>query len=57
MKYKLFLVLAEVTIEFDQTLYDATEGSDIVFTIILRGQSSKVITVEFSTENITATGW
>ncbi len=42
--------------EFSQTAYSATEGSNIRFEIVLVGMSEREVTVEFSTEDGSALG-
>ncbi len=47
---------AALTVGFGESAYSATEGQDIVFTVVLSGEAAIEVTVEFSTSDGSAMG-
>lgn len=52
----LFCLHLVLTVGFDRASYSATEGQDIVFTVILSGRADIEVTVTFLTRDDTAEG-
>ena len=56
MGYSIVIVTIGVSVEFDPAVYSAPEGDEIVFMVVLRGQSATNVLVDFSTSDQSATG-